>query len=104
MTEYLCFEINSHNYTYNITVRRGVFWSLQNYIEMQHNNVLKVVPIKTKVIRFKDITNNDIKLHHNSSCRIVSELYKTLCQKYDDFSDTEIVTIIHYELEKGVVK
>jgi len=94
MAKQMLFENPVHTPGVNVTIRRGVKWSLESEADIQG---LGMRPITTKVMCFDMIADHDVKNEHDPMCRNVEGLFKTLCRLYTDFDWREHVTIITYE-------
>lgn len=79
----------------NLTVRRGVRWSLED--EAMIGGV-EVVKIKARVMRFSDIRRYDLRNEHDPKCRTYDGLLNTMYDLYDDFDEREIVTLVEFEV------
>jgi len=79
----------------NLTVRRGIKWSLQSGAHIE--NVGSVL-INTQVMRFSDLTDRDLKFEHDPACRTVTGLYQVLQDTYPGFDPREIVTLVSFEV------
>ena len=92
----------------NISVRRGVKWDTleKKSVELvdtdKPNFSISTVNITTKVMRFCDLVDADLKYEHDESCRTVSGLLSVMQEIYPGFDEREIVTIIYFILELGI--
>lgn len=78
----------------NVTVRRGIKWSLESYAYIEGEG--KVTITNTQVIRAQDILPEMIKYEHDPKCRKVHGLLSELKDIYPNFDPTEIVTIVEF--------
>ena len=79
----------------NITVRRGTQWSGVSGV-VPINDELCALVLYTQSFVFMGITDDDLKLEHDISCRTRDGLYLELRRVYHGFNPNEIVTIIHF--------
>lgn len=91
----------------NLTVRRGIqlaskmtvgdtFW-LQS---REGGEQRKALVSGLKVKRFRDIRQQDVSVEHDPQCRSYNDLLATMKKLYDDFDETEIVTMIYFTIEE----
>ena len=82
--------------------RRGIKWALP--IHPPHVRMYTPLNeyqgriISVKVKRFCDITTEDIKYNFEKDCRLQSRLLERMKEIYDNFDETEIVTLIDVEV------
>lgn len=113
---HLKFKTPVFNDGINVTVRRGVKWSIAEETEFGHPIVdtndpyhddgrdkiigfAKVVDVR--VIRMCDILESMITEEHDPKCRIYHGLLDVMKQTYgSDFDDKEIVTVLTFEFCK----
>jgi len=101
----------------NITVRRGIKWSLKNGAdeislgdtdlikEKGYDGIIKnyivTEPLKTKCMRLCDIPAEDLLKEHDPQCRDHEGLLKVMKDAYgDDFSEYEIVTVVTFVVKQ----
>ena len=86
----------------NITVRRGVKWANESkaQIEAEENQVTRPVPIRTYVMRFKDLNEIMIANEHDPKCRKVDGLLEVMKNVYPGFDPKEIVTIVEWDNDR----
>jgi hypothetical protein len=89
----LPFNSPKHHIGFNLTVRRGVEWSLEDYVEIAGLGEKEIWSI---VMRFKDLTDEDLELEHDLNCRTYAGLLKKMACYYLDFDEREIVTLVTY--------
>jgi len=77
----------------NITVRRGVKWSLEDEAIILG---LGERPIGAQVKRFADITDYDLINEHDPDCRSKDGLLSVMEGIYDKFDTKEIVTLVSF--------
>jgi hypothetical protein len=89
----LLFINPTHHQGRNLTVRRGVKWSTET-----EANILGVGKrsIETKVMAFKDLTEDDLKFEHDHTCRTIGGLINAMLRAYSDFTSEDIVTLVYY--------
>ena len=95
----------------NVTVRRGIRWSLTDEPELGFPVVNTNDPIKDdgqdkiigfagiidrKVIRFCDIKETMICDEHDPKCKTYLGLFEVMKQVYNDFDEDEIVTVLKF--------
>ena len=83
----------------NITVRRGTKWVNLNAAVVE-GLTRSARPITTKVMRFCDIEDKDIKNEHDPKCQNKEGLLVAMEKAYPDFDPREICTLVEYECEK----
>ena len=81
----------------NVTVRRGVKWSLQFAAEIEGYGEL---PITSKVLRFIDLGPEDIADEHDPACRTYEGLLEVMRRVYPGFDGLELVTVVAYNIDK----
>lgn len=79
----------------NVTVRRGVQWSLEEVVEIAGAGINR---IRTKVMRFCDIGADDLVDEHDVRCRTPEGLLEQMNRLYVDFDPRELVTIVEFDL------
>jgi len=91
----LLFNVPTHKSGINLTVRKGIKWSLENEADVQG---LGIVPITTKVMNFDALTEADVcVLEHDPKCRNLTGLFLAMRRAYPDFDEREMVTLVYYE-------
>lgn len=97
----------------NTTVRRGTKWDnppvptefgfpvIDTANQYDGNGNLKIKGfadnVTFKVKRFCDITPKDICLEHDPICRTLTGLLEVMKNTYDNFDETEIVTLVSFD-------
>jgi len=81
----------------NLTVRRGVKWdgeveAIICTLEINH------VYLQTVVMRFADLTDDDLAYEHDEGCRTVKGLLAIMYEVYPGFDRREIVTLVSFEM------
>lgn len=84
------------NDSLNLTVRRGIKWASIDGLIWVGEKAAKIK--NTKVFRFSDITDKDLELEHDPSCRSLDGLTIEMQRVYKDFNVNEIVTLVFFEL------
>lgn len=78
---------------WNVVIRRGMKWSYVDQAIVGGQDV----PVFTRAYVFREIPVEDLKMHHNTSCRELSGLFRKMQRVYgEDFSQNEVVTIIKF--------
>jgi hypothetical protein len=92
----------------NLTVRRGI--QLASKLTMgdtiwlqsrEGGEQRRALVTGLKVKRFRDIREQDLSVEHDPQCRSWNDLFATMKKLYDDFDETEIVTMIYFTTEEG---
>ena len=83
------FEKKTFHEGINLTVRRGIKWSLQ-----QADNVNIEY---TRLMRCRDLRDYDLYLEHDEECRTVEGLKNKLKRLYHNFNTREIVTLVYFK-------
>jgi len=76
----------------NLTVRRGMKWSV-----LKPDNVDVFL---TKVMRFCDLKDYDLYYEHDVKCRTYEGLLDTMRNTYEWFLEKEIVTLVYFREQK----
>lgn len=95
----LIFQTPTFNIGYNVTVRRGVFWSMHKkaFVPAINNEI----DISTVVIKFEDIPEEILKYNHDINARTLDNLYNVMNECYGDYLlQEEIVTIVGFYINK----
>ena len=92
----LLFENPVFNKGTNVTVRRGIKWSMESKAIVKD---LGEVDLKPVVMRFEDIEVDDIRYEHDPECRTQDGLKKVMQEVYPGFSSKEIVTLVYFDVE-----
>ena len=79
----------------NVTVRRGIKWSLETEAYIKN---IGIVELSSVVIRAADIMNEMIEFEHDPSCRNRYGLINELRRIYPGFNENEIVTILSFNV------
>jgi hypothetical protein len=91
----------------NLSVRRGIqlaskltmgdtIWLQSREGEEQR----KALVTGLKVKRFRDIREKELEVEHDPQCRSWNDLFATMKKLYDDFDETEIVTMVYFTTEE----
>ena len=87
----------------NLSVRRGTQpaskMSVGDTIWLQSREggeQQKALVTGIKVKRFRDIREQELSVEHDPQCRSWNDLFATLKKLYDDFDETEIVSMIYF--------
>jgi hypothetical protein len=87
----------------NLTVRRGIAWASKLAVgdsiwlkAREGEECRRAVVTGLKVKRFRDIRERELSIEHDPQCRRWNDLFLTLSKLYDDFDETEIVTLIYF--------
>lgn len=85
----------------NLTVRRGVEYADTSWVlGIEDKKGLlcgKATIERTFVLRFCDLTDDDLRYNHDPACRVVDNLYKDMCRRYQGFDRREIVTMVFFK-------
>jgi hypothetical protein len=84
----------------NLTVRRGIKWSLENEANVQglsSEEKFSRQEIETAVVLFRDLRDGDLKNEHDPSCRNYYGLLCAMKRAYPTFDERELVTLVYYE-------
>jgi hypothetical protein len=91
----------------NLSVRRGIQWATRldagDTVMLQSReggDQRKALVTGLKVKRFRDIRGQELSVEHDPQCHTWNDLFTTLKKLYDDFDETEIVTMIYFALEE----
>lgn len=82
----------------NLSVRRGVKWSLEKLAivaDLQGNKIAEV-ELETRVVRFCDLKDSDVSGEHDPECRTYAGLLKAMKDIYPGFDEREIVTLVYF--------
>ena len=82
-----------HNLGQNLTVRRGIKWSVEKAADVQG---IGPRPIRTLTRKFSDLKDSDLKYEHDDSCRTVGGLVTAMLNAYPEFDTSDIVTLVYY--------
>ena len=92
----------------NLSVRRGIQpaskIAVGDTIWLQSRDggeQQKAIVTGLKVKRFRDIREQELSVEHDPQCRSWNELFATMKKLFDDFDETEIVTMIYFRIEAG---
>jgi len=89
----------------NVTVRRGIKWAETHGRVVAQGTVDKIYTplniLRTKVIRFCDITQGDMDNEHDPDCRNYHGLWAEMACAYHGFDEQEIVTVVYFEVIKN---
>lgn len=89
----------------NLTVRRGKKeYNLTEEYELalvNHNDtsIRNGKVIRCEHLRFCDITNEHLKVHHDPNIRTTDALLTAMQEYYDDFAPDEIVTLLYFNYD-----
>ena len=90
----------------NLSVRRGIRWASRldtgDTIMVQPREggeQQKALVTGLKVKRFRDIREQELSVEHDPQCHTWNGLFSTMKKLYDDFDETEIVTMIFFTVE-----
>lgn len=93
------------------TVRRGIKWSIAEPCEfgfpvIDNNHPINddgmdiiqgfAEPVVAKVLRFKDLNDNDISDNHDPLCHVKTYLFEYLKGIYPEFDENEIITLLRF--------
>lgn len=83
----------------NISVRRGIKWSLEKTVTLADlsGNEYGEVKIDTLVFRFCDLTDADVEREHDIDCQTIAGLLRVMKGIYPTFDPRELVTIITFQ-------
>ena len=87
----------------NLTVRRGVKWSIAEgsnvfIVDAKKNRVLFSAEISlVKLVKFEDIISSDLDLHHIKGCQSYPFLKTEMQKIYNYFDPREIVSLVYFE-------
>lgn len=91
----------------NSTVRRGVKWDVTPKSEINiydaDTNVMfgYALNVRSYVISFQDLKAEDLKNQHDERTRTPLGLLQVMQEVYPGFRDTEIVTVLEFEVSNG---
>ena len=91
-----------HKVGKNVTVRCGIKWASQKAAVVE-GLVRSARPITTKMMRFCDIEDKDIKNQHDKETRDKEGLLKAMKKAYPNFDEREMCTIVEYECGKDEI-
>ena len=106
----LYFQNSVFSKGWNVSIRRGIKWDTlpkndvcivdanDSLNEDGTTKVLHVVDIQTKVLRFCDLTDNDLQQEHDPECRTVSGLLEVMKNVYSGFDERELVTLVTFSV------
>ena len=83
----------------NVTVRRGIKWAHTKGSAIALVNKEEAIPIcitASKIVRFTDISTEDLALEHDPSCRDFAGLLETMKKLYSRFDEMELVTVVYF--------
>ncbi|HNI42698.1 MAG TPA: hypothetical protein PK272_08510, partial [Methanoregulaceae archaeon] len=90
----------------NLSVRRGIRWASRldtgDTIMVQPREggeQQKALVTGLKVKRFRDIREQELSVEHDPQCHTWNGLFSTMKKLFDDFDETEIVTMIFFTVE-----
>lgn len=89
------FDYPNHNPGPNLSVRRGTQWD--GVKEAIIEGLDERRPLRTIVMRFCDLTDEDLAMEHDPSARTCTDLLVNLENMYLDFDERELVTLVYYE-------
>ena len=97
--EYFVFKHNT-----NTTIRRGIKTLAKNdKITLTDYNETKVLSAIVENVRYKlfrDLTEDDIANEHDGECQNYCCLEETMNNCYENFDESELITIIDFRLDK----
>jgi len=92
----------------NLSVRRGIQqtskMAVGDTIWLQSRDgseQQKAIVTGLKVKRFRDIKEQELAVEHDPQCRSWNDLFATLKKLYDDFDETEIVSMVFFKIIEG---
>jgi len=106
----LIFSKNVHHQGRNLTVRRGIKWALETEAAIPDattrsigvSGIMRRVPVEvqliTRVVRFLDLKDDDLRHEHDENCRTVGGLLAELQRVYPGFDPRELVTLVEYTM------
>ena len=81
----------------NLTVRRGLKWAdLKGREFLYTDGVIQCFAEKVKVKRFKDISDDELRLEHDKLCENRDNLLEVMKRLYPGFDSNEIVTLVFF--------
>ena len=91
----------------NLSIRRGVRMasglSVGDTISLQPRDgegMREATITSLKIKRFRDIREEELKAEHDPQCQNYMALLTTMKRLYDDFDETEIVSMIYFNVEE----
>ncbi len=91
----------------NLSIRRGPQWASKIDVgdtiwlqSREGGEQRKALVTGIKVKRFRDIREQDLALEHDPQCRTWNGLSTTMKKLFDDFDETEIVTMVYFMPEE----
>lgn len=88
----------------NVTVRRGLKWSLVKIGDEliiretgSSNDITQAIVTDVKVLCYLDLTEEDIKDEHDPACTTLEGLWEAMVRAYPSFDKRELVTILSFE-------
>lgn len=101
----LYFINNAQKKGVNLTVRRGVKWSLDvkkgddvGLVKVGEETMKVAVVADVRVVIFRSLVDSDLVLQHDPTCRNYSGLLMAMKRAYPTFDNREIVTLVYYEV------
>ncbi len=91
-----------HHVGQNVSVRKGLKWASQKAAVVE-GLVRCARPIKTKIMRFCDLENRDIKNEHDPKCKNKEGLLAAMEKAYPDFDPREICVLVEYECTQNEI-
>lgn len=82
----------------NLTVRRGRKWCGRSFATIIVNGCEINVPITTRTVVFKELTDDMLSYEHDPKCRTVEGLFMEMCRVYKGFKLNEEVTLVSFKL------
>jgi hypothetical protein len=95
----LYFENAEFHAGVNLTVRRGVKWSLEKratLAKLDGTECGDVDFVDTRVFRFCDLKDDDVSMEHDKDCQTCSGLLAVMKQLYPAFDERELVTLVFF--------
>ena len=97
-------QLYFHNSTFrkgkNITVRKGSYWHNTKVVNIKINQSIQTISINTKLMRFRNLKNADLKFEHDPGCRTIKSLYYELKSIYPQFTRNTNITIIDFKVKQ----
>lgn len=86
----------------NLTVRRGSKWHLSRHvnIELGADHIITAEGVSTRLMKFSDIDDADLRHEHDPACCTVDGLFKVMQEVYPDFTRDEDVTLVYFIIHK----
>jgi hypothetical protein len=91
----------------NLSIRRGIQWASKLTVgdtiwlqSREGGEQRKALVTGLKVKRFRDIREQDLSVEHDPQCHSWNGLFSTMKKLFDDFDETEIVSMIYFAPEE----